>query len=646
MKAEMLLIATSPTTKVGLYTYLNNIFGQYLSLEACLTGELTTEYMEKFELVVFASQGAFRAAEPMLTPKIHYFMCIRAFNFTYLSKILMIPSGSKVYLVNDSESTTRNSIEQLKAFGFTQYHFIPWYPGCGSEPDYSIPYAVTLGEGRYAPKHIADVIDIGARVADISTVSEIAGFFKLPMSLADMVTRNYISQFVQLLKISNHQISQAANIRFITQSIISNIASGVCLVDARWMISMVNKPFLAELGVRKKHLIGLPVTEVLPEIAEYKNAPSRQFFPNLIVRRQERELSLTVQIIQSASHETMFLIHSGKHMELYETGGPSVEEGREASRPVYQFSDYHTEDEQTLKILETARRISLTDYSVLIQGETGTGKEVLAQAIHNNSSRSKRRFVKLSLACMSGEAAAAAFQSLAESPGAGQGMLGGTLFLDNVHCLDGQLQKELLYLIDQKPDIRFIASTSEDLFEKCRNGSFMQELFFKLSEVSLQTLPIRRRTGDIPLLLESALRNIYNNPSLLLNELCTEILLQNLTSYQWPGNGREIENLCKYFYCVKTDRKLMSRDLPPYIREQITERKEKLVPMDRQLLELLYKNPGAGRAKLCQMITDGGMEASEGKLRGHLQSLAERGFIKMNRTRGGCEITEEGLLLL
>ena len=68
--------------------------------------------------------------------------------------------------------------------------------------------------------------------------------------------------------------------------------------------------------------------------------------------------------------------------------------------------------------------------------------------------------------------------------------------------------------------------------------------------------------------------------------------------------------------------------------------------MDRQLLELLYKNPGAGRAKLCQMITDGGMEASEGKLRGHLQSLAERGFIKMNRTRGGCEITEEGLLLL
>ena len=597
VKAEMLLIATSPTTKVGLYTYLNNIFGQYLSLEACLAGELTTEYMEKFELVVFASQGAFRAAEPMLTPKIHYFMCIRAFNFTYLSKILMIPSGSKVYLVNDSESTTRNSIEQLKAFGFTQYHFIPWYPGCGSEPDYSIPYAVTLGEGRYAPKHIADVIDIGARVADISTVSEIAGFFKLPMSLADMVTRNYISQFVQLLKISNHQI-------------------------------------------------GRPVTEVLPEIAEYKNAPSRQFFPNLIVRRQERELSLMVQIIQSASHETMFLIHSGKHMELYETGGPSVEEGREASRPVYQFSDYHTEDEQTLKMLETARRISLTDYSVLIQGETGTGKEVLAQAIHNNSSRSKRRFVKLSLACMSGEAAAAAFQSLAESPGAGQGMLGGTLFLDNVHCLDGQLQKELLYLIDQKPDIRFIASTSEDLFEKCRNGSFMQELFFKLSEVSLQTLPIRRRTGDIPLLLESALRNIYNNPSLLLNELCTEILLQNLTSYQWPGNGREIENLCKYFYCVKTDRKLMSRDLPPYIREQITERKEKLVPMDRQLLELLYKNPGAGRAKLCQMITDGGMEASEGKLRGHLQSLAERGFIKMNRTRGGCEITEEGLLLL
>ena len=90
----------------------------------------------------------------------------------------------------------------------------------------------------------------------------------------------------------------------------------------------------------------------------------------------------------------------------------------------------------------------------------------------------------------------------------------------------------------------------------------------------------------------------------------------------------------------------MSRDLPPYIRKQIAARKEKLTPVERQILELIYKNPGTGRTKLCQMIANGGTETSEGKLRGHLQSLADRGYIKMNRTRGGCEITEDGILLL
>lgn len=646
MKPEVLLIAKSPATKVELYTYLNNIFGQYLSLEASLAGDLTTEYMEKFELVVFASQGAFRAAEPLLTPKIHYLMCIRAFNFTYLSKVLLIPSGSRVYLVNDSESTTRNSLQQLKDFGFTQYHFIPWYPGCGGEPDYSVKYAVTLGETRYVPKHITDVIDIGARVADISTISEIAGFFNLPMNLADKVTRNYISQFVQLLKISNHQISQAANIRYVMQSILGNIASGICLVDSDWSIVMVNKPFLAELGIKKKRLVGLPVTEVLPEIARYEGAPSRQFSPGLVIRRQERDISLTIQIIQSAGHEALFLIHSGRHMELYEESRPSVAENREAAYPVYQFSDYCTEDEQTIAMLETARRISLTDYSVLIHGEAGTGKKILAHAIHSNSSRSKQPFLKLSLASMDEETAAQAFASLTEAAKTEQTAPGGTLFLDSVHCLSLPLQRNLLYFLDQKPDIRLIASTSEDLFEKYRNKEFIEELFFRLSEVSLQTWPIRRRPGDIPLLLETTLRNIYNNPLLSLGELCTEALLKNLMDYEWPGNGREIENLCKYFYCVKTGRKLMSRDLPPYIRKQIAARKEKLTFVERQILELIYKNPGTGRTKLCQMIANGGTETSEGKLRGHLQSLADRGYIKMNRTRGGCEITEDGILLL
>ena len=86
-------------------------------------------------------------------------------------------------------------------------------------------------------------MDIGIRIADISTISEIASFFHLPLSLADVVSLNYINQFVQLLKISNHQLSQATNTKFITQSIISNIDTGICIIDDEGKIQMINKQF-------------------------------------------------------------------------------------------------------------------------------------------------------------------------------------------------------------------------------------------------------------------------------------------------------------------------------------------------------------------------------------------------------------------
>ena len=117
-------------------------------------------------------------------------------------------------------------------------------------------------------------------------------------------------------------------------------------------------------------------------------------------------------------------------------------------------------------------------------------------------------------------------------------------------------------------------------------------------------------------------------------------------NYSWPGNGKEIENLCKYFYCVKSDRKLTGSDLPPYILVQMNEKEERLSPVERQILILLSQNPKIGRTKLLHMLNEKGIEATEGKIRSVLQNMTERGLIRTNRTKGGCEITEAGEILL
>ena len=95
---------------------------------------------------------------------------------------------------------------QLQEFGFSQYRFLPWYPGC-TNPDESIHYGVTPGELHLVPSTLTTVIDIGNRVVDISTINEIIACFHLPTSLADEVTRNYMSHIVQVLKLSNQQLS-------------------------------------------------------------------------------------------------------------------------------------------------------------------------------------------------------------------------------------------------------------------------------------------------------------------------------------------------------------------------------------------------------------------------------------------------------
>lgn len=585
-KPTMLLISRSSTTNVGMRSYLNHIFSKYIHLETCLAADVDTERMEKADLVLFSSRFAARMAEPLMTPKIRYLICIRTFNHTYLNRILSIPSNSEVYLVNDLECSAKDSIQLLYTLGITQYRFIPYYPGC-PETDARIQYAVTVGENKLAPRNVQTLVDIGIWIADISTISEIASFFHLPLSLADVVSLNYINQFVQLLKISNHQLSQATNTKFITQSILSNIDTGVCIVDDGGKIQMINKQFKEALDIPRSHLVGTLLKEAVPELDGIAKRSQDQRSPFFLVRRgKEDPLKLAVQEIRDMDHR------------------------------------------------------------VLISGEPGTGREVLAQAIHNNSRRSAKPFMKLNLTVLSeGQIMEELF------PGDGrEGILnraeGGTLYLNGIHYMSISMQKEFLNMMDQMPDVRFIASTEEDLYTMCQEGRFLKSLFYMIGEVSLETFPIRQKPEDIPLLFEYFIRNIYNNSALRWTDMCSEELWNSLTAYSWPGNGKEIENLCKYVYCFHSEGKLTIRDLPAYIRLQMAKKTSLLSPLEKRVLQTVAQNPKTGRAGLQEILENEGIQVAEGKIRSILQSLSEQGLIKVNRTRGGCEITETGELQL
>ena len=360
-------------------------------------------------------------------------------------------------------------------------------------------------------------------------------------------------------------------------------------------------------------------------------------------------MKLTVQEIRDMDHRRLTMIHCHTDQPALDQPAPEGEmEGPVLKREgaYFHFDDYRTANSRSLRMVEAARRISQTDYRVLISGETGTGREVLAQAIHNNSRRSGKPFVKLNLTALS---EAQVMEELLPEDGR-EGILkraeGGTLYLNGIHCMSIPMQKELLNVIDQMPDVRFIASTEADLYAMCQEGRFLKALFYLVGEVSLETLPIRQRPEDIPLLFEYFIRNIYNNSALRWNDMCSEELWSSLTAYSWPGNGKEIENLCKYVYCFHSEGKLTIRELPAYIRLQMVKRASSLSPLEKRILQAVAQNPKTGRAGLQEILESEGIQVAEGKIRSLLQGLSEKGLIKVNRTRGGCEITETGELQL
>ena len=215
------------------------------------------------------------------------------------------------------------------------------------------------------------------------------------------------------------------------------------------------------------------------------------------------------------------------------------------------------------RVLKQARSVATTSATVLLTGENGTGKEMLARAIHQESPRANGPFVAVSCAALPetlieselfGHERGAFTSALQSRKGRFELANGGTLFLDEIGELSAAVQVKLLRVLQEREfervggtrtltvDIRLIAASNRDLEKEVKEGRFRQDLFFRLNVVPLALPPLRERPEDIPLLAayfatKSAEKHGQSTP-----ELAAE-LIEVLQEYEWPGNVRELENL-------------------------------------------------------------------------------------------------------
>ncbi len=225
-------------------------------------------------------------------------------------------------------------------------------------------------------------------------------------------------------------------------------------------------------------------------------------------------------------------------------------------------------------------RIKNSDATVLVLGENGTGKELVARAIHKQSRRASKAFVATNCSAFNdnlleselfGHKRGSFTGAVADKPGLFSVADGGTFFMDEVGDMSPALQVKLLRVLQEgvfmpvggtetkKVDVRIIAATNRELAQMVREGTFREDLYYRLHVVSLKVPPLRERRDDIPVLIEHFLARLGRRDGK--QKVITQRALAQLMAHEWPGNVRELENEMERVWVLSGDDKVIDEDL-------------------------------------------------------------------------------------
>jgi len=362
----------------------------------------------------------------------------------------------------------------------------------------------------------------------------------------------------------------------------STMSEGMMLVDRAGRVVWINdsyKRFLPALGFSKpEEFVGRSVEEVVPntlmrQVVEtgkpilvdlLTNKAGTFVVSRIPLRDVDGDVIGALGMVLFDQPETTLQPLIAKFAKLQHELDEARKELAAQRRPKYTFASYIGSSPAALEIKRQTRRAAQLDTTVLLLGETGSGKEMLAHAIHAASSRALKPFIGVNLAAIPETLLEAEFFGVA--PGAYTGAdrkgrdgkfriaAGGTLFLDEVGDMPLSLQAKLLRVLQEREieplgsnqvievDVRVIAATSWDLSALVEQGRFRQDLYYRLNVLQLRLPSLRQRLSDLEALCESLLESIAQRTGMPLREM-TASAIGALSAHEWRGNVRELRNV-------------------------------------------------------------------------------------------------------
>ncbi|KIL79401.1 sigma-54-dependent Fis family transcriptional regulator [Bacillus badius] len=349
------------------------------------------------------------------------------------------------------------------------------------------------------------------------------------------------------------------------QTILNHAYEGIIAIDLRGKISVFSKAAREMLVIPEENLIGCSITEVLQK---------GKFRDLLLSEGEYREEIVSYQSVQlSVKKVGIFLKGNkvGNMVAFQDVTGIQEMEGKIRKKiysrghvAKYTFADILFGSTAIEKTIETAKRYSEVDSNILIIGETGTGKEIFAQSIHNHSKRKSNPFVAINCAALPEDLLESELFGYAEGAftgamkGGKQGFFElahrGTIFLDEIGEVSPKLQSRLLRVLQEREimrigddriipvDVRIIAATNKNLINMVKSGGFRADLYYRLSVLDLKLPPLRARREDIPMLADAFIQKML---PMIGGKVMTEAASRKLSEANWEGNVRQLQNFCE-----------------------------------------------------------------------------------------------------
>ena len=599
-----------------------------------------------------------------------------------LAKIQGLPAGTTAMLVNSNAEMAIDTISMIYQAGVSHVELLPVYPGMDDVPILDI--AITPGEIELVPKGVDTIIDIGHRVLDLNTIVDIAAKLELDHMLQEENIQTFFKNNITNKFGLTGLLNRSDRLENHLGLLLNNMDQGIIGVNNQGYIYIYNKTAQQLTKVRQEDALDNSAEIIFPNINFGEVLKTGKPVEGKIVEINAHDIAVTVYPIVNKgvvySVVAMLRKFSDTEKKQHKLRAQVFKKGWGVAK--YTFAHIIGESDAIMITKDIARNMAMSDSNVLIYGESGSGKELFAQAIHDYSRRREHPFIAVNCAAIPDSLLESELFGYEEGAFTGAKKGGkpgffelahmGTLLLDEIGEMALNLQARLLRILQEREvirvggdsvihiNVRIIAVSNRNLQELVKQGKFRKDLYYRLNVLPLKIPSLRERKTDIMLLLECFKKQFNTN-----FELSPEVY-KVINDNSWEGNVRELRNCVEYL--AQTGSKIIVlKDLPFYFQEPQNEyfelNEEEKIRFDsfsraisgnrtnylfilKELEDHYAKRVHAGRRRLEAMAIREGLYLSEAEIRGMLTIMESFQLVEVSKGRAGTKITPLGIQAL